>query len=107
MDIAIPLYDGFTALDAVGPYDVLSRIPGARVKFVAVEPGRKRTENDMLSMIAEFALVFSIFAVNCTRLYHQAPSFHETTDSVPDHSILDSEGAVPGENPTLLLRRPL
>ncbi|KAL4267518.1 hypothetical protein AB1N83_001070 [Pleurotus pulmonarius] len=45
-------------------------------------------------MIAEFALVLSIFAVNCTSLYHQAPSFHETTDSVPDHLILDSEGAV-------------
>jgi transcriptional regulator GlxA family with amidase domain len=56
MEIAIPLYDGFTALDAVGPYDVLSRIPGAEVKFVAVEPGPKRTENDMLSMTAEYAL---------------------------------------------------
>ena len=34
MDIAIPLYDDFTALDAVGPYEVLSRIPAARVRFV-------------------------------------------------------------------------
>ena len=30
MEIAIPLYDRFTALDAVGPYEVLSRLPGAR-----------------------------------------------------------------------------
>ena len=30
MEIAILLYDGFTALDAVGPYEVLSRLPGAR-----------------------------------------------------------------------------
>ena len=30
MDIAIPLFDRFTALDAVGPYEVLSRLPGAR-----------------------------------------------------------------------------
>ena len=29
MDIAIPMYDRFTALDAVGPYEVLSRLPGA------------------------------------------------------------------------------
>ena len=29
MQIAIPLYDRFTALDAIGPYEVLSRIPGA------------------------------------------------------------------------------
>jgi len=56
MDIAIPLYDGFTALDAVGPYDVLSRIPGADVKFVAVEAGPKRSENGMLAMTADHAI---------------------------------------------------
>ena len=28
MQIAIPLYDRFTALDAIGPYEVLSRLPG-------------------------------------------------------------------------------
>ena len=28
MDIAIALFPGFTALDAVGPYEVLSRLPG-------------------------------------------------------------------------------
>ena len=33
MQIAIPLYDRFTALDAVGPYEVLSRLPGATVTF--------------------------------------------------------------------------
>ncbi len=53
MDIAIPLYDGFTALDAVGPYDVLSRIPGATVTFVAVEPGPLRTETAMLALVAD------------------------------------------------------
>jgi putative intracellular protease/amidase len=53
MKIAIPLFDGFTALDAVGPYEVLSRIPGAEVIFVAAEPGPKRTETKMLSIIAE------------------------------------------------------
>ena len=37
MDIAIPLYDRFTALDAIGPYEVLSRLPGARVTFVGAE----------------------------------------------------------------------
>ena len=41
MEIAIPLYDGFTALDAVGPYEVLSRLPGARVRFVARRAGRR------------------------------------------------------------------
>jgi transcriptional regulator GlxA family with amidase domain len=37
MEIAIPLYDRFTALDAVGPYEVLWRVPGASVRWVAAE----------------------------------------------------------------------
>ena len=56
MEIAIPLYDRFTALDAVGPYEVLSRLPGARVTFVADEPGPYRTDNGMLTIVAEAAL---------------------------------------------------
>jgi putative intracellular protease/amidase len=53
MDIAIPIFDRLTALDAVGPYDVLSRLPGATVTFVAEEPGPKRTENGMLALVAD------------------------------------------------------
>lgn len=34
-EIALFLYDGMTALDAVGPYEVLARLPDAEVKFVA------------------------------------------------------------------------
>jgi putative intracellular protease/amidase len=56
MDIAIPIYDGFTALDAVGPYEVLSRMPGARVIFVAAKPGPARTDNGMLTLLAECSL---------------------------------------------------
>ncbi len=56
MDIAIPIFDGLTALDAIGPYEVLSRLPDTRVHFVALEPGRKRTENGMLTLVADRAL---------------------------------------------------
>ena len=56
MDIAIPLFDRFTALDAVGPYEVLSRLPGYRVTFVAERPGPKTTDNGMLGLVAEKAL---------------------------------------------------
>jgi putative intracellular protease/amidase len=56
MDIAIPLFDRFTALDAVGPYEVLSRLPGATVHFVADEPGPKRTETGMLELTAHASL---------------------------------------------------
>jgi putative intracellular protease/amidase len=56
MNTAILLYDGFTALDAIGPYEVLSRLPGARTTFVASEPGPVRTDNGMLSLVAERSL---------------------------------------------------
>ena len=56
MEIAIVLYDKFTALDAVGPYEVLSRLPGAEVYFAARERGAVRTDNGMLTVLAERAL---------------------------------------------------
>jgi transcriptional regulator GlxA family with amidase domain len=56
MNTAILLYDGFTALDAIGPYEVLSRLPGARATFVAAESGPVRTDNGMLTVHAERAL---------------------------------------------------
>jgi putative intracellular protease/amidase len=56
MNIAIPIFDEITALDAVGPYEVLSRLPGAKVNFIAAEPGPKRTENKMLALHADLPL---------------------------------------------------
>ena len=53
MNIAILLYDRFTALDAIGPYEVLSRLPGSTLEFVAAEPGPVRTDNGMLALIAD------------------------------------------------------
>ncbi|EFJ24875.1 hypothetical protein SELMODRAFT_271053 [Selaginella moellendorffii] len=37
--VAIPIFNGFTALDAIGPYEVLHRIPGVRVEFVSETAG--------------------------------------------------------------------
>jgi len=56
MDVAIPIFDGLTALDAIGPYEVLSRLPDAHVHFLAAEPGPKRTENRMLAVTADRTL---------------------------------------------------
>ncbi len=56
MQIAIPLYDGLTALDAVGPFEVLSRVPGTTLELVAEEPGPKRTDNGLLALTAERSL---------------------------------------------------
>ncbi len=56
MEIAIPIFDRITALDAVGPYEVLSRLPDANVRFIATEPGPKRTETRMLALEADATL---------------------------------------------------
>jgi putative intracellular protease/amidase len=56
MQIAIPLFDRFTALDAVGPYEVLSRLPGAEVTFVAERPGPVRSDTGTLALTVDRAL---------------------------------------------------
>src|SRR5689334_10348843 len=56
MEIAILLFDRLTALDAIGPYEVLSRIPNATVKFVAKEAGAKRTDVGSLALTADYTL---------------------------------------------------
>jgi len=52
MEIAIPLYDRFTALDAVGPYEVLWRLPGARVRWIGAEARPYSTDRG-LQLVAE------------------------------------------------------
>ena len=42
MHIALLLFDGMTALDAVGPLEVLARVPGVRMSLVAKRPGIQR-----------------------------------------------------------------
>jgi transcriptional regulator GlxA family with amidase domain len=56
VQIAIPLFERLTALDAIGPYEVLSRLPGAEVVFVAAEPGSKRTDTGALALSADRGL---------------------------------------------------
>lgn len=56
MEIAIALYPDFTALDAVGPYEVLSRLPGAEVKFVARAPGHALSDTGSLAILARYGL---------------------------------------------------
>ena len=48
--VAIPLFDRFTALDAIGPYEVLQRIPSVDVVFVGHETGEVRSDNRMLGI---------------------------------------------------------
>jgi transcriptional regulator GlxA family with amidase domain len=56
MKIAILIYDGLTALDAIGPYEVLCLLPDAEVMFVSMEKGPKRTDSGFLSLVADYTL---------------------------------------------------
>jgi transcriptional regulator GlxA family with amidase domain len=57
LEIAILLFDGITALDAVGPYEVLAMVPEAHVRFVATERGAKRSaRNGSLALVADHTL---------------------------------------------------
>lgn len=56
MDICILLYDGMTALDAIGPYEILSRLPGARLRFVAERTGEIRVDTGVLGLTADASI---------------------------------------------------
>lgn len=53
MQIAVALFPRVTALDAVGPYEVLQRLPDATVTFVGAERGEVRTENGFLGLTVD------------------------------------------------------
>ncbi|HEY0951086.1 DJ-1/PfpI family protein [Nocardioides sp.] len=50
--VVIPLYDGFTALDVVGPYQMLALTPGVTVSLAAPEPGPVLDDRRMLALVA-------------------------------------------------------
>ncbi len=52
MKIVILLYEGFTALDAIGPYEVLSRLPGADLTFAAARAGVVTSDTGFLKITA-------------------------------------------------------
>jgi transcriptional regulator GlxA family with amidase domain len=49
----IPLFPRFTALDGIGPYEVLQRIPEIDVTFIGHERGEVRSENGFLGAIRD------------------------------------------------------
>jgi transcriptional regulator GlxA family with amidase domain len=56
MEIAILVFDGLTALDAVGPSEVLWRLPGAELRYVGKERGPVQTETGPLRVFADHTL---------------------------------------------------
>lgn len=56
MKIVIPLFPDFTALDAIGPYEVLAMLPDAEVVFAGQSVGEVRDANGRLGVTADVAL---------------------------------------------------
>ena len=53
LHVAIPLFPGFTALDAVGPYEVLQRIPTIDLTFIGHRRGEVRSDNGILGVTVD------------------------------------------------------
>ncbi|HVN89046.1 MAG TPA: DJ-1/PfpI family protein [Candidatus Binataceae bacterium] len=56
LDIAFLIFDGVMALDAIGPYDVLSNIPNTSITFVGETRGLKRNQRGSLGLSADRAM---------------------------------------------------
>ena len=56
MKIAILIFDKLTALDAIGPYEVFSRIPGAELRMVAKQAGTHRSDTGALGISADLSI---------------------------------------------------
>lgn len=76
LQIAILLYPGVTALDAVGPWEVLSRMPDTEVRFVGKEAGPTVTEGGVLFL-------------GITHTFAETPS--------PDVLVVPGGATTPGE----------
>jgi putative intracellular protease/amidase len=53
MKIAVVVFPRLTVLDAIGPYEVLQRLPDATVTFVGHQRGEVRTENGFLGVTVD------------------------------------------------------
>src|SRR5260370_40378901 len=56
MRIALLMFDDLTVLDAIGPFEVLCRIPGAEVMFVGETAGIKRADPKSLGLVADYSI---------------------------------------------------
>ncbi len=57
MNVAILLFDRFTSLDAVGPYQVLAAMPNSTVSFVAISAGVVVDDIGSCSLVAEKSIM--------------------------------------------------
>lgn len=55
LEIAILLYDGITALDAIGPYEVFAATQQCQVKFIAKDKGMIKLDSKMGFLHADYS----------------------------------------------------
>src|ERR1700733_12709642 len=58
MRIAFLIFDDITALDAIGPFEVLCRIPGAEVMFVGETAGIKSADPKSFGLVADTSIIY-------------------------------------------------
>ena len=114
MQVAIPLFPKFTALDAIGPYEVLQRVPSLDITFVGHQRGEVRSDNGMLGVTLDATfedrprpdvIVFpggvgTRPLVHDARVLHWLRSAHEgtrfTTSVCTGSLVLAAAGLLPG-----------
>ncbi len=84
MQIAIVLYPGFTALDFIGPYEVLRWLPDAEVRFVWHEPGPITADSGVLVVAATHS-----FAETPSPDVVLVPGGFSTMEHARDEKLLD------------------
>lgn len=118
MDIVFLFYEGMTALDAIGPHEVLCRLPDATVKRVAKQAGPIQSESGGLTLTAEYSLeeissadvLLIPGAGNATTLQHEPetlnwiqtihPTTTWTTSVCTGSLILGAAGLLSGKSAT-------
>ncbi len=82
--IAIVVYPGFTALDFIGPYEVLRWLPDAEVRFVWHEPGPITADSGVLVIGATHS-----FAETLSPDVILVPGGMTTVEHARDEALLD------------------
>ena len=86
MKIAFLIYDRFTALDIIGPYEILNGLPGVELQFVAKQAGPVMVDSGAFALVAPYALAdvprADVLVVPGSAATMEAASDRELTDWV-------------------------
>ena len=98
LQAVIPLFPRFTALDAIGPYEVLQRTPDIDITFIGHERGEVRSENGFLGITRDATfedhpepdLIVFPGGIGTRPLVHDDRVLECTLDGVPDRRLVAS-----------------